>query len=139
MLRGLNRYSRSACSRALSCPEGSPSRYPIASKRVKLSPYSTAQRSEIHLGPFDSRDSLPDAGDPAKEEKRDEGPGRSRQAGEEAREVEREEGPRDRKGPRPGGENWGSRRLRFSVEYCSFSACKRTPGTHEEHLPCKKS
>src|SRR5258706_12418008 len=95
--------------------------------------------SEAHLGSLDSRDSLPDAGDPAKEEKRDEGPGRSRQAGEEAREVEREEGPRDRQGPQPRGEIWGSRRDRFGVEYCSFSACKRTPGTHEEHLPCKKS
>src|SRR6267154_6093007 len=37
-------------------------------------PIPTAQRSEIHLGSFDSRDSLPDAGDPAKEEKGEEGP-----------------------------------------------------------------
>src|SRR5260221_45081 len=52
--------------------------------------------SEVRLGSFDSRDSLPDAGDPAKEEKRQEGPRGSRQAGEEAREVECEEGPRGR-------------------------------------------
>src|SRR6185295_3212817 len=44
-------------------------RYPRAPKPVKLTPHSTAQRSEVHLGSFDSRDSLPDAGDPAKEEK----------------------------------------------------------------------
>src|SRR6266853_2452057 len=102
-------------------------------------PIPTAQRSETHLGPFDSRDSLPDAGNTAKEEKREEGPRGSGQAGEEAREVEREEGPRGRQGPWPGGENRGSGRVRFSVEYCSFSACNRTPEMHEEHLPCKKS
>jgi len=64
-------------------------RYPRAPKRVKLSPIPTAQRPEVHLGSFDSRDSLPDAGNPAKEEKREEGRGRGGQAGEEAREVER--------------------------------------------------
>src|SRR5258706_6425510 len=82
--------------------------------------------SEAHLGSLDSRDSLTDAGNPAKEEKREEGPRGSRQAGEEAREVEREEGPRSRQDPQPGGESGGTRRVRFSVEYCSFSACKRT-------------
>src|SRR5258706_8820663 len=114
--------------------------------RSTLFPYTTlfrsiptAQRPEVHLGSSDSRDSLPDAGDPAKEEKREEGPRGSRQAGEEAREVEREEGPRGRQGPCPGGENWGTGRVRFRVEYCSFSACNRTPEMHEEHLPCKKS
>src|SRR5258706_8300353 len=47
--------------------------------RSTLFPYTTlfrsiptAQRPEVHLGSSDSRDSLPDAGDPAKEEKRSE-------------------------------------------------------------------
>src|SRR5260221_276468 len=52
--------------------------------------------SEVHLGTPDSRDSLPDAGDPAKEEKGEEGLGRDGQAGEEGEKAERAEGRRGR-------------------------------------------
>src|SRR6266849_4343492 len=53
-------------------------------------------RSEVHLGSPDSRDSLPDAGDPAEEEKGEEGLGRDGEAGEEGEKAEREEGRRGR-------------------------------------------
>src|SRR6266702_1458746 len=75
-------------------PSRQPLGWPRAQKRVKLPCNSTMYRPEGHL---DSRDSLQDAGDQAKEEKSGEGLRGGSQAGEEAEEAKRE----DRRSGRP--------------------------------------
>ncbi len=84
------RASTTSCAES-ACPPSKPSvehSSPGAQKRVKLPCNSTMYRPEAHL---DSRDSLQDAGDQAKEEKSEEGLRGDGQASEEAREAKRED------------------------------------------------